>query len=154
MFNNIEEKLKGYAKTNFVCGIILAILMFIIGCMNVTTTYYKGGYVKTDWMPFFYSLIIGVAIISISYMISLLIYGFAELLESTKRTDDSLTVAREARIAVYWEKHPEELAALTEKKEAAQTILDEKKDLDYKEKKTLGDIIAEVDAELAKDRVI
>ena len=60
--------------------------------------------------------------------------------------------AKQARIAAYWAKHPEEERALREKRFAAESKLKDIGGLAVEQRKTLQDLISAIDDELTRDR--
>lgn len=80
MFTDIEKKLKVLAQVNFVCGIILAILCPILGNEAALE------------VGLIIGLIVGLMWLLMGLISSWFIYGFAELLENTKKIDYTLKI--------------------------------------------------------------
>lgn len=78
-----------------------------------------------------------------------------ERIEAKKRTElekRAAERAKEARVAAYWEKHPEEFEALAEKRAEAKEKLSKISALAPEQKQQLRDLIQAIDDELNKDR--
>ena len=67
---------------------------------------------------------------------------------------EAAEVAKQARIAAYWDKHPEELKALTEKRAEAEKRLGELTASIFavEQRKALENVISAINEEISKDR--
>lgn len=80
MFANVERKLKIYAKINFICGILLALVCFIFGIG-----------MDDEWIV---AGIVGACCVMLgTIIIGWFIYAFAELLENVKDVNRTLKLA-------------------------------------------------------------
>lgn len=94
MFSNIGRKIKIVAKVVFVLGIVLTILAALFG-VNSSTSFTVNGrkYYVTDNSGTFLSLLIILAVGFVSsWLSSIFIYGFGELIERTCGIDDKVAL--------------------------------------------------------------
>lgn len=164
IFSNIEDKLKTFAKFNFVCAIILAIICLAWGIMG---------------------LVVGCAELLVGLFSSWFIYGFAELLKnvkeingapkksytsdiSQKATQEIYAERRKAKrqveemlkakelteqinVSAFWHNHPVEMMSLLESQADAKEKLAKATGLTDTEKKELQNLIHTIDEELFTD---
>lgn len=84
-FDRIEDKLKRYAIDNIIGGLVLcAIILGVNGVRWVMADEATVAEVFTLWF-------IAFAVLIVTQVVSLLLYAFAELLESTKRTETNVS---------------------------------------------------------------
>ena len=176
MFNNVEEKLKGFAKFNFVAVILFAALGFF--------ALMSGLKYANERESLLYLMTFAIIIYSL-FAACWFMYAFAEITESVKETNKALQLTFERNISVaeekhkkeaeaaaeaarraseekkaarkkrfddYWEAHAEEKAALLAKRAEAQNALNSIGSLATEERTKLQNIINAIDAELTKDR--
>lgn len=100
MFENIGGKLKGFAKFLFVLGFIegIAALWFMVTEVQYIENVMTG-------------LLAGTVLILLNWVISWILYGFGELIESTQETNRLLRTGFSEDIAQEEEKRREEVAA-------------------------------------------
>lgn len=80
MFANVERKLKTYAKINFICGIVLAVICVIVG-INM----------EDEWLVA--GIVAACCVVLGTIIIGWFIYAFAELLENAKDVNRTLKLA-------------------------------------------------------------
>ena len=85
MFDSVEEKLKSFAKVNFICVVIVAVICFFQFILEAME--YQDGIVA--FLLFIaYGLIVYVLLATCWFM-----YAFAEITESTKKTNEAMRMA-------------------------------------------------------------
>lgn len=90
MFEHAETTLKLYSKINFVCGILLAIVTVFVGIASEED-------LTLLWIG------IGAVIVLGAFLVSCLIYGFADLLEHTKKIHQILNIHCMAELDSYYD---------------------------------------------------
>lgn len=94
-FDRIEDKLKRYAIDNIIGGLVLcAIILGVNGVRWVMADEATVAEVFTLWF-------IAFAVLIVTQVVSLLLYAFAELLESTKRTETNVSSIVDVLKIVY-----------------------------------------------------
>ena len=111
MFNNVEEKLKGFAKFNFVAVIIFAAVGFF--ALMSGLKYADGGETLLYVMTF------AIVIYSL-FAVCWFMYAFAEITESVKETNKALQLTFERNIAEAEERRREEAEARDEEAKAEE----------------------------------
>ncbi len=109
MFNNVEEKLKGYAKFNFVAVIIFAAVGFFV--------LMSGLKYANERETLLYVMTFAIIIYSL-LAVCWFMYAFAEITESVKETNKALQLTFERNIADAEEKHRKDAEAKAEKAKA------------------------------------
>lgn len=162
MFDNVEEKLKGFAKFNFVVVIIFAVVgLFVL----------MSGLKYADDGEILLTILLFAIIIYSLFAMCWFMYAFAEVTESVKATNRALQLTFEQNIVAaeekqkedaeamqekrfddYWEAHAEEAATLLAKREEAQNALASLSDHATKERAMLQHTIDMINKELTKDR--
>ena len=105
MFNNVEEKLKGFAKFNFVAVILFAALGFF--------ALMSGLKYANERESLLYLMTFAIIIYSL-FAACWFMYAFAEITESVKETNKALQLTFERNISVAEEKHKKEAEAAAE----------------------------------------
>lgn len=109
MFDNVEEKLKGYATFNFIAVIIFAVVgLFLL----FSEMHYANGLVVLV-MLLLYAILI-YSLIAVCWFMR----AFAEITESVKATNKALQLTFERNIADAEEKHRKDAEAKAEKAKA------------------------------------
>lgn len=87
-FDRMEDKLKRYAIDNVIAGLVLcAIILIASGVIGVIGVMADEATEAEAFTLLFIAFAVAFAVLIVAQFVSLLLYAFAELLESTKRTE-------------------------------------------------------------------
>lgn len=139
VFESVESKLKTYAKVNFFLVIGIAILAFILIMAGILDGLNSAGALL--------AIILYAALVYDLLALCWFMYAFAEITESTKKTNEALRLTFAKQITMEQERQQEEKNAIEEKNRKEEEQKKAEEDAQAMERKRRYDAYWEAHAE-------